>query len=140
MPDAVCIKAGGIDDKDARDFKKTSVEFYCKDRMAYSKPVEGAEQKPVSTYSGFWGMRGSFGAGTRLTVLRCSGREGDGERDAGNPLTWKAGGSPNVGREMWRDGSVVLMPLRKYELTNRDVFGFDFSSFCPPPPVCVFWV
>ena len=58
MPDAVCIKAGGIDDKEVRDFKKTAVEFYCKDRMAYSKPVEGAEQKPVSL--GFWegvGMR-----------------------------------------------------------------------------------
>ena len=48
MPDAVCIKAGGIDDKEVRDFKKTSVEFYCKDRMGYSKAVEGAEQKPVS--------------------------------------------------------------------------------------------
>lgn len=49
MPDAVCIKAGSIDDKEVRDFKKTSVEFYCKDRMAYSKAVEGAEQKPVGT-------------------------------------------------------------------------------------------
>lgn len=48
MPDAVCIKAGGIDDKAVRDFKTTAVEFYCKDRMAYSKAVEGAEQKPVS--------------------------------------------------------------------------------------------
>ena len=47
MPDAVCIKAGGIDDKAVRDFKTTAVEFYCKDRMAYSKAVEGAEQKPV---------------------------------------------------------------------------------------------
>ena len=48
MPDAVCIKAGSVDDKEARDFKKTGVEFYCKDRMGYSKAVEGAEQKPVS--------------------------------------------------------------------------------------------
>lgn len=48
MPGTVCVKAGGIDDKDVRDLKKTSVEFYCKDRMAYSKAVEGAEQKPVS--------------------------------------------------------------------------------------------
>ncbi len=48
MPDAVCIKAGGIDDKAVRDFKATGVEFYCKDRMAYSKAVEGAEQKAVS--------------------------------------------------------------------------------------------
>jgi len=43
----VCIKAGGIDDKGVRDFKTTGVEFYCKDRMAYSKAVEGAEQKAV---------------------------------------------------------------------------------------------
>lgn len=48
MPDAVCIKAGSIDDKAVRDFGKTGVEFYCKDRMGYSKAVEGAEQKPVS--------------------------------------------------------------------------------------------
>ena len=48
MPDAVVIKAGGIDDKEMRDFKKTGVEFYCKDRMAYSKAIEGADQKPVS--------------------------------------------------------------------------------------------
>jgi len=47
MPDAVCIKAGGIDDKSVRDFEKTGVEFYCKDRMGFSKPVEGAEQKEV---------------------------------------------------------------------------------------------
>ena len=48
MPDAVCVKAGSIDDKDVRDFKATSVEFYCKDRMGYQTAVEGAEQKPVS--------------------------------------------------------------------------------------------
>lgn len=48
MPDALCVKAGSIDDKDVRNFKETKVEFYCKDRMGYSKPVEGAEQKPVS--------------------------------------------------------------------------------------------
>ncbi len=47
MPEAVCIKAGSIDDKSVRDFEKTGVEFYCKDRMGFSKPVEGAEQKEV---------------------------------------------------------------------------------------------
>ncbi|MCJ1455368.1 hypothetical protein MMC28_005723 [Mycoblastus sanguinarius] len=47
MPDAVCIKAGGIDDKSVRDFKKLGVEFYCKDRLGFAAPVEGAEQKPV---------------------------------------------------------------------------------------------
>lgn len=48
MPDAVCVKAGGIDDKEVRDFKKTGVEFYCKDRVGYAGAVEGAEQKDVS--------------------------------------------------------------------------------------------
>ena len=52
MPDAVCVKAGSIDDKAVRDFKTTSVEFYCKDRMGYQTAVEGAEQKPVS-FRGF---------------------------------------------------------------------------------------
>ena len=47
MPEMVCIKAGSIDDKSVRDFSKTSVEFYTKDRMAYQHAVEGAEQKPV---------------------------------------------------------------------------------------------
>lgn len=47
MPDAVCIKAGGIDDKSVRDFKSMGVEFYTKDRMGFSKPVEGAKQEPV---------------------------------------------------------------------------------------------
>jgi hypothetical protein len=47
MPDVVCIKAGGIDDKSVRDFEKTGVEFYTKDRMGYSQPVKGADQKRV---------------------------------------------------------------------------------------------
>lgn len=47
MPDAVCVKAGSIDDKAARDFKQTGVEFYTKDRMGFCKAVEGAEQKEV---------------------------------------------------------------------------------------------
>ena len=47
MPDVVCIKAGGIDDKGVRDFEKTGVEFYTKDRMGYCAAVEGAEQKRV---------------------------------------------------------------------------------------------
>ena len=47
MADAVCIKAGGIDDKSVRDFSKTGVEFYTKDRMGYSAPVQGADQKPI---------------------------------------------------------------------------------------------
>lgn len=49
MPDNVCIKAGGIDDKDARELggKTVGVEFYTKDRMGYENPVGGAEQKEV---------------------------------------------------------------------------------------------
>lgn len=72
MPDAACIKAGGIDDKKVRDFEKTGVEFYCKDRMGYAKAVEGAEQKPVSwgdfflvSVFGFDFFRGFFGGGKK---------------------------------------------------------------------------
>ena len=43
MPEVVCIKAGGIDDKAVRDFGKTNVEFYCKDRLGFAKAVEGGE-------------------------------------------------------------------------------------------------
>ena len=45
MPDATCVKAGGLDDKSLRD-SKMAVEFYTKDRMHFSAPVEGADQKP----------------------------------------------------------------------------------------------
>lgn len=47
MPDVVCIKAGGIDDKKVRDLAETGVEFYTKDRMAYQAPVKGAKQEPI---------------------------------------------------------------------------------------------
>ena len=83
MPDAVCIKAGGIDDREARDFKSTSVEFYCKDRMAYSKAVEGAKQEPVSGHfffptlrvfgGGGWGLREGEGADLVRSGGRCLG-------------------------------------------------------------------
>lgn len=46
MPDAVCVKSGGIDDADIRGMK-VAVEFYTKDRMGYSAAVEGADQKSV---------------------------------------------------------------------------------------------
>jgi len=46
MPDAACVKSGSIDDKKTREMK-VGVEFYTKDRMAYSHAVEGADQKPV---------------------------------------------------------------------------------------------
>ena len=48
MPDNICIKAGSIDDKKARELNgKTGVEFYTKDRMGYETPVAGADQKEV---------------------------------------------------------------------------------------------
>lgn len=93
MPNAVCIKAGGVDDKAVRDFKKTGVEFYCKDRVGYSKAVEGAEQKPVSLVlvfcfviidyllggeeekgGGRWGWRGGEGSGLRWVGLPWEGK------------------------------------------------------------------
>ncbi len=46
MPDAACVKSGSIDDQKVRELK-VGVEFYVKDRMAYSSAVEGAEQKKV---------------------------------------------------------------------------------------------
>ena len=49
MPDNICIKAGGIDDKAARALggKTVGVEFYTKDRVGYEAAVGGAEQKEV---------------------------------------------------------------------------------------------
>lgn len=44
MPDATCIKAGSLDDKALRD-SNMAVEFYTKDRMHFSAPVHGADQK-----------------------------------------------------------------------------------------------
>ena len=43
MPDATCIKAGSLDDKALRD-SNMAVEFYTKDRMHFSAPVNGADQ------------------------------------------------------------------------------------------------
>lgn len=44
MPDVTCIKSGGLDGGAADH--KIAVEFYNKDRLSYTKPVEGADQKP----------------------------------------------------------------------------------------------
>ena len=44
MPDATCVKAGGLDDKELRD-SVMQVEFYTKDRMHFARQVEGAGQK-----------------------------------------------------------------------------------------------
>lgn len=46
MPDAACVKSGSIDDAKIRELK-VGMEFYTKDRMAYSSAVEGAEQKKM---------------------------------------------------------------------------------------------
>lgn len=44
MPDVTCIKSGGLDGGAANH--KIAVEFYNKDRLDYTKPVDGADQKP----------------------------------------------------------------------------------------------
>ncbi|KAK4624604.1 hypothetical protein CLAFUW4_05787 [Fulvia fulva] len=44
MPDMTCVKSGGLDGGAADH--KIGVEFYTKDRLAYSAPVAGADQKP----------------------------------------------------------------------------------------------
>ena len=41
-----CIKAGGLDGG-AADIGKVGVEFYTKDRVSFSKEVEGAKQEKV---------------------------------------------------------------------------------------------
>jgi len=46
MPDAVVIKSGGIDDKQAKDFP-VQVEFYTKDRLGYCAEQKGAKQVEV---------------------------------------------------------------------------------------------
>ena len=43
MPDQTCIKSGGIDDKNVRDYP-VGIEFYVKDRMGYSAAVPDAKQ------------------------------------------------------------------------------------------------
>ncbi|KAK4502878.1 hypothetical protein PRZ48_006304 [Zasmidium cellare] len=43
MPDVTCIKSGGLDG--GKNDHKVGVEFYNRDRLGYTKPVEGAEQK-----------------------------------------------------------------------------------------------
>jgi hypothetical protein len=45
MPDVTCIKSGGLDGGAANH--PIGVEFYTKDRLDYSKAVEGADQKPA---------------------------------------------------------------------------------------------
>ena len=43
MPDVTCVKSGGLDG--GANNHGIAVEFYTKDRLGYSKPVEGADQK-----------------------------------------------------------------------------------------------
>lgn len=43
MPDMTCVKSGGLDGGAANH--KIGVEFYTKDRLGYSVPIEGADQK-----------------------------------------------------------------------------------------------
>lgn len=46
IPDVVCIKSGGIDDRGVRDIS-VGMELYCKDRMSYVKANEEAKQEPM---------------------------------------------------------------------------------------------
>ncbi|CZT18588.1 probable DUF636 domain protein [Ramularia collo-cygni] len=43
MPDMTCVKTGSLDGGAADH--KIAVEFYNRDRLSYTKPVEGADQK-----------------------------------------------------------------------------------------------
>lgn len=43
MPDVTCVKSGSLDD--GANNHGIAVEFYTKDRLGYSKAVEGAAQK-----------------------------------------------------------------------------------------------
>ncbi|KAI5273066.1 hypothetical protein E4T47_03713 [Aureobasidium subglaciale] len=43
MPDMTCVKSGSLDGGAANH--EIKVEFYNKDRLGYTKPVEGADQK-----------------------------------------------------------------------------------------------
>jgi len=45
MPDVTCVKSGGLDGGAANH--KVAVEFYNKDRLGYTTPVEGANQMPA---------------------------------------------------------------------------------------------
>lgn len=44
MGDKTCIKSGSLDGGAANH--KIGVEFYNKDRLGYTQPVPGADQKP----------------------------------------------------------------------------------------------
>lgn len=43
MPDVTCVKSGGLDG--GANNHAINVEFYNKDRLGYTQPVPGAEQK-----------------------------------------------------------------------------------------------
>ncbi|KAF7558908.1 hypothetical protein G7046_g5247 [Stylonectria norvegica] len=47
MPGNIFIKAGGLDNGGTNLGNKIAVEFYCKDRVSYLQPAEGAKQEPV---------------------------------------------------------------------------------------------
>ena len=44
MPDMTCIKSGTLDGGKADH--PIAVEFYNRDRLGYTKPIDGADQKP----------------------------------------------------------------------------------------------
>ena len=44
MPDVTIVKSGGLDG--GANNHKVAAEFYNRDRLGYTQPVSGAEQKP----------------------------------------------------------------------------------------------
>ncbi|KAI8717491.1 CENP-V/GFA domain-containing protein [Fusarium sp. LHS14.1] len=45
MPGNIIIKAGGLDEGKTNLNNKIDVEFYCRDRVDFVKPIEGAKQE-----------------------------------------------------------------------------------------------
>ncbi|RMJ11997.1 hypothetical protein CDV36_008371 [Fusarium kuroshium] len=45
MPGNIVIKAGGLDEGKTNLNNKIDVEFYCRDRVDFVKPIEGAKQE-----------------------------------------------------------------------------------------------
>lgn len=47
MPEIICVKAGGLDNKGANLGGKVDIEFYVKDRNSYVAAMDGAKQEPA---------------------------------------------------------------------------------------------
>lgn len=47
MAGNIVIKAGGLDEGKTNLNNKIDVEFYCRDRVEFVKPIEGAKQEQL---------------------------------------------------------------------------------------------